>query len=420
MKKIIALLLVVVMAMMMFACGGYKDPETTEPTGTTASTDSKAPSDTTASTSKPEDPKTTESTTPSTGTTTPVVTPPEDNIDKTKTIVYLPVKHEGDIALNIINGEEVGKITSTDELAGGHFYLVDKATLAVAEDLGTARGKTGKNSIDMVGRLIGTAYKDGFKYHDYDCANFSAVTNPTKLAEGKTLGKFGTMEITKVTADSILATVDGEEDVDVTNYKWQFVYFDYEGNEIHVAKKKKTSLPVLSYNDVIKLYGHTADFFEKAKVIGNNPGAGGDFQNQILVDIQRELPVRWYERCLSAYNNILNKEDATEEEIETARANLDMAIVAYEAVVEDLMYYQDDIYWSSDVASTRLYLDVKAAEEAEKTTKLPIFDYFFDAETETYIVYITTFRYAGNMTDNKNSRVKITNPGNYDGAYTID
>ena len=272
----------------------------------------------------------------------------------------------------------------------------------------------------MVGRLIGTAYKDGFKYHDYDCANFSAVTNPTKVAEGKTLGKFGTMEITKVTADSILATVDGEENVDITNYKWQFVYFDYEGNEIHVAKKKKTSLPVLSYNDVIKLYGHTADFFEKAKVIGNNPGAGGDYQTQILIDIQRELPVRWYERCLSAYNNILNKEDATEEEIETARANLDMAIVAYEAVVEDLMYYQDDIYWSSDVASTRLYLDVKAAEEAEKTTKLPIFDYFFDAETETYIVYITTFRYAGNMTDNKNSRVKITNPGNYDGAYTID
>ena len=130
--------------------------------------------------------------------------------------------------------------------------------------------------------------------------------------------------------------------------------------------------------------------------------------------------MRWYERCLSAYNNLLNKEDATEEEIEIARGNLDMAIVAYEAVVEDLMYYQDDIYWSSDVASSKLYLDVKAAEEAEKTTKLPIFDYFFDAETETYIVYITTFRYAGNMTDNKNSRVKITNPSNYDGAYTID
>ena len=420
MKKIIALLLVVVMAMMMFACGGNKDPETTEPTGTTASTDSKAPSDTTASTSKPEDPKTTESTTPSTGTTTPVVTPPEDNIDKTKTIVYLPVKHEGDIALNIINGEEVGKITSTDELAGGHFYLVDKATLAVAEDLGTARGKTGKNSIDMVGRLIGTAYKDGFKYHDYDCANFSAVTNPTKVAEGKTLGKFGTMEITKVTADSILATVDGEENVDITNYKWQFVYFDYEGNEIHVAKKKKTSLPVLSYNDVIKLYGHTADFFEKAADLQAHAGTGGDEQFIYVYGMQKEIPMAWYARKLGDYNAIMAKEDATDEEKEAAKGALDLAIAACEMVVEDLMYYQDDIYWSSDVASTRLYLDVKAAEEAEKTTKLPIFDYFFDAETETYIVYITTFRYAGNMTDNKNSRVKITNPGNYDGAYTID
>ena len=420
MKKIIALLLVVVMAMMMFACGGNKDPETTEPTGTTASTDSKAPSDTTASTSKPEDPKTTESTTPSTGTTTPVVTPPEDNIDKTKTIVYLPVKHEGDIALNIINGEEVGKITSTDELAGGHFYLVDKATLAVAEDLGTARGKTGKNSIDMVGRLIGTAYKDGFKYHDYDCANFSAVTNPTKLAEGKTLGKFGTMEITKVTADSILATVDGEENVDITNYKWQFVYFDYYGNEIHVAKKKKNSLPVLSYNDIIKLYGHTADFFEKAADLQAHAGTGGDEQFIYVYGMQKEIPMAWYARKLGDYNAIMAKEDATDEEKEAAKGALDLAIAACEMVVEDLMYYQDDIYWSSDVASTRLYLDVKAAEEAEKTTKLPIFDYFFDAETETYIVYITTFRYAGNMTDNKNSRVKITNPGNYDGAYTID
>ena len=420
MKKIIALLLVVVMAMMMFACGGNKDPETTEPTGTTASTDSKAPSDTTASTSKPEDPKTTESTTPSTGTTTPVVTPPEDNIDKTKTIVYLPVKHEGDIALNIINGEEVGKITSTDELAGGHFYLVDKATLAVAEDLGTARGKTGKNSIDMVGRLIGTAYKDGFKYHDYDCANFSAVTNPTKVAEGKTLGKFGTMEITKVTADSILATVDGEENVDITNYKWQFVYFDYYGNEIHVAKKKKNSLPVLSYNDVIKLYGHTADFFEKAADLQAHAGTGGDEQFIYVYGMQKEIPMAWYARKLGDYNAIMAKEDATDEEKEAAKGALDLAIAACEMVVEDLMYYQDDIYWSSDVASTRLYLDVKAAEEAEKTTKLPIFDYFFDAETETYIVYITTFRYAGNMTDNKNSRVKITNPGNYDGAYTID
>ena len=420
MKKIIALLLVVVMAMMMFACGGNKDHETTEPTGTTASTDSKAPSDTTASTSKPEDPQTTESTTPSTGTTTPVVTPPEDNIDKTKTIVYLPVKHEGDIALNIINGEEVGKITSTDELAGGHFYLVDKATLAVAEDLGTARGKTGKNSIDMVGRLIGTAYKDGFKYHDYDCANFSAVTNPTKLAEGKTLGKFGTMEITKVTADSILATVDGEENVDITNYKWQFVYFDYYGNEIHVAKKKKNSLPVLSYNDVIKLYGHTADFFEKAADLQAHAGTGGDEQFIYVYGMQKEIPMAWYARKLGDYNTVMAKEDATDEEKEAAQAALDLAIAACETVVEDLMYYQDDIYWSSDVASTRLYLDVKAAEEAEKTTKLPIFDYFFDAETETYIVYITTFRYAGNMTDNKNSRVKITNPGNYDGAYTID
>lgn len=420
MKKIIALLLVVVMAMMMFACGGNKDPETTEPTGTTASTDSKAPSDTTASTSKPEDPKTTESTTPSTGTTTPVVTPPEDNIDKTKTIVYLPVKHEGDIALNIINGEEVGKITSTDELAGGHFYLVDKATLAVAEDLGTARGKTGKNSIDMVGRLIGTAWKDGFKYHDYDCANFSAVTNPTKLAEGKTLGKFGTMEITKVTADSILATVDGEENVDVTNYKWQFVYFDYEGNEIHVAKKKKNPLPVLSYNDVIKLYGHTADFFEKAADLQAHAGTGGDEQFIYVFGLQKEVPMAWYARQLGNYNSVMGKEDATDEEKDEALAALELARAGYDVVVEDLMYYQDDIYWSSDVASTRLYLDVKAAEEAEKETKLPIFDYFFDAETETYIVYITTFRYAGDMTDNKNSRVKITNPAAFDGAYTID
>ena len=63
---------------------------------------------------------------------------------------------------------------------------------------------------------------------------------------------------------------------------------------------------------------------------------------------------------------------------------------------------------------------ITSQTEAEKETKLPIFDYFFDAETETYIVYITTFRYAGDMTDNKNSRVKITNPAAFDGAYTID
>ena len=420
MKKIIALLLVVVMAMMMFACGGNKNPETTEPGGTTAQPDTTDPSGTTASTNKPDDPKTTAPTTPSTGTTTPVVNPPEDDIDRTKTIVYLPVTHEGDVALNITNGKEVGKITSTEELEGGHFYLVDKTTLAVVEDLGTARGKTGRTSIDMAGKLIASSWKDSFKYHDYDCANFSAVTNPTKLAEGKTLGKFGTMEITKVTADSILATVDGEENVDITNYKWQFVYFDYYGNEIHVAKKKKNSLPVLSYNDVIKLYGHTADFFEKAADLQAHAGTGGDEQFIYVFGLQKEVPMAWYARKLGDYNTVMAKEDATDEEKEAAKGALDLAIAACEMVVEDLMYYQDDIYWSSDVASTRLYLDVKAAEEAEKETKLPIFDYFFDAETETYIVYITTFRYAGDMTDNKNSRVKITNPAAFDGAYTID
>ena len=420
MKKIVALLLIVVMAMMMFACGGNKDPKTTDPGVTTEPSGTTESSGTTSSTNKPDNPKTTESTTPSTGTTAIVVTPPEDDIDKTKTIVYLPVTHENDIALNITNGKEVGKITSTEELEGGHFYLVDKTTLAVVEDLGTARSKTGRTSIDMAGKLIASSWKDGFKYHDYDCANFSAVTNPTKLAEGKTLGKFGTMEITKVTADSILATVDGEENVDITNYKWQFVYFDYEGNEIHVAKKKKNPLPVLSYNDVIKLYGHTADFFEKAADLQAHAGTGGDEQFIYVFGLQKEVPMAWYARQLGNYNSVMGKEDATDEEKDEALAALELARAGYDVVVEDLMYYQDDIYWSSDVASTRLYLDVKAAEEAEKETKLPIFDYFFDAETETYIVYITTFRYAGDMTDNKNSRVKITNPAAFDGAYTID
>lgn len=440
MKKIIALVLVAVMAVMMFACGNNADT-TTEPAATTEAPGStNAPQTTEAQNTTTSPTQTTSPIKTDPPATTTVVTPPDpsDNIDKTKQIVYLPVNSEAVLsgktytssveALNITTGEKVGKITieesnsSEDEspLVGGHFYLIDVSTKAVVEDLGTARGKTGQGSIDMSGILLGTTWKDSAKYYNYDNADFTNVINPTKLASGKTLGYFGTMEITNVTESTITATVDGEEGVDITNYNWKFVYFDYEGNTIKVATKAKKSQPILSYNDMIKIYGRTSAFFSNASLFYKNPGLGGDKQMEVYVSIKKELPIKWYAEKKSELDKLLASDDASEDDIAAAQDLLDDATINYEYVLEDLEYAQNDIFWSSDVANSRLWLDTVSANEREVTTKYPVFDYFYDAATETYVVYVTTFRYAGDMTSNKNSRVVMTMPSSFDGNYTIN
>lgn len=350
-------------------------------------------------------------------------------------------------------------------IPGGHFYLVDNETKAIIEDLGTTRdgtlalssddtqrggylasssqlnglGGTGTTrtvtyvatigwfvrEISQVGNTRSVTIKDNngtvaslslaqpqsknlpkwsiYQTPKFDNAAYNAGITKN-LAPNTALGSFGTMQITKVTADSIIATVNGTANVDVTKYNWKFVYFDYEGNEIKVAEKQDVSKSANSYanniknNLVLDKDAYEAGFAAfnywyipanqtKDQLLNNHLSANWSAK---VENWWKEMPILWYEICSYNYNQALI--NGTLAQIDEWTTKLEKAKVAYDEVVTNIMDAQNDIFWSSDVASSKLYMDTLVAKINGTTPYLPTFDYYYDAATQTYVVIVSSFR----------------------------
>ena len=233
-----------------------------------------------------------------------------------------------------------------------------------------------------------------FQAPTFDVSAYNAGIT-ANLAANTALGSFGTMQITKVTADSIIATVNGTANVDVTKYNWKFVYFDYEGNEISVAEKQAVSKSAMSYADVL---GQNVKDSQYDTVIDSIKGGWyRSLANAYTVawsnwvqKIWCHIPIYWYKICSYNYNQALI--NGTLAQIDEWTTKLAEAKVAYDATVENIKNDQNDIFWSADVASSKLYMDTLVAKINGTTPYLPTFDYYYDAATQTYVVIVSSFR----------------------------
>ena len=233
-----------------------------------------------------------------------------------------------------------------------------------------------------------------FQAPTFDVSAYNAGIT-ANLAANTALGSFGTMQITKVTADSIIATVNGTANVDVTKYNWKFVYFDYEGNEISVAEKQAVSKSAMSYADVL---GQNVKDSQYDSVVDSIKGGWyRSLANAYTVawsnwvqKIWCHIPIYWYKICSYNYNQALI--NGTLAQIDEWTTKLAEAKVAYDATVENIKNDQNDIFWSADVASSKLYMDTLVAKINGTTPYLPTFDYYYDAATQTYVVIVSSFR----------------------------
>lgn len=231
-----------------------------------------------------------------------------------------------------------------------------------------------------------------FQAPTFDVAAYNAGIT-ANLAANTALGSFGTMQITKVTADSIIATVNGTANVDVTKYNWKFVYFDYEGNEISVAEKQAVSKSATSYADVLGQNVADSAFEETAKAAVWYTGMANAYTigwSNWAAKVWSHIPIYWYKICSYNYNQALI--NGTLAQIDEWTTKLAEAKVAYDATVENIKDAQNDIFWSADVASSKLYMDTLVAKINGTTPYLPTFDYYYDAATQTYVVIVSSFR----------------------------
>jgi|GEM_PF-3196065 len=252
------------------------------------------------------------------------------------------------------------------------------------------RGMANKSTLYANKQVAANYYFFQAPTFDVNAYNAGITAN---LAANTALGSFGTMQITKVTADSIIATVNGTANVDVTKYNWKFVYFDYEGNEISVAEKQAVSKSATSYADVLGQNVADSAFEETAKAAVWYTGMANAYTigwSNWAAKVWSHIPIYWYKICSYNYNQALI--NGTLAQIDEWTTKLAEAKVAYDATVENIKNDQNDIFWSADVASSKLYMDTLVAKINGTTPYLPTFDYYYDAATQTYVVIVSSFR----------------------------
>lgn len=413
---------------------------------------------------------------PDAGTTTPSY-----KVDEGKAIVYLPadslttsyIATGSDIyyvsssmqAINITTGEKVGTLNyfystwnyaadyvnpsngHTVTIPAGHFYLVDTTkNNAILQDLGAVFGEVtvnrlGVGSADQYGfgrgviQLPSTNVWTNNEAHWIVKANKltykSSIMNETnyaidstKLATGTVLGQFGTMKITNVTPKSIIATVNGNANQDITNLNFKFVYFDYEGNTINEATAQTVShaLPTTMYevmfqsekagmpHDFNSYHGTFATWCEnnfgnskafyyydwtktsgianiKANVVNN--GKLDLFYNMLA----EYTPAGMLNIAVAKYNDLITS-NATISEINKAFALVELCQKNYETACEAFKNNMNDIYWTSDVQNSKLYqykITQITSGVAESAIVYPEFTYYYDYATQTYTVFINSF-----------------------------
>ncbi|MBE6653928.1 MAG: hypothetical protein E7608_00560 [Ruminococcaceae bacterium] len=366
-------------------------------------------------------------------------------------------------ALNITTGAKVGTLryyystwnhganyvhsatgTANVTIPAGHFYLIDLTNNAILQDLGPIYGtqeftrlglsKSGQSS-DEYSRgsvyVTGTGWcylhangKYDGNYWVYTANNQDytvSVMNETnynidisKLAEGTNLGYFGKMTITDVTPTSIIATVNSNTNVDITNLKFQFTYFDYEGNNFYVAEDQDVA------HDLPK---HMADAMFRAEKGGlprniSESGLYGDWaaanfpswnkyvwQRYATHNSYKALVPQWLQMTYEwmaeytpaavldyfteAYNTALVAGKSAAE-IDAAFAMVEKCKKFYAEANENFNDIMNDIYWTADVQNSKLYqykVQQITSGVAEADVVYPEFTYYYDYATETYIVF---------------------------------
>ncbi len=294
----------------------------------------------------------------------------------------------------------VGTIDGVVEIPGGTLYLIDTRSNAIIADLGKVV-TDGEETIDIGYKKDGTSMASWKKKGGMFEFDVTAIKNALSANSGvlskvssdasskyKTFeGYFGTMKITGIVDGKLVATVDGAANVDVTNYNWKFVYFDYEGNEINVATEQAVSKTAYSYADMIALAGGTT------------------LDSAVSTVAKKDTYVQADVEAAVAFANYQNKRTALEtavtsglfSAIEAAQKEFDAAKAAYDAACDKLEAAQNDIFWSSDVENSKIYqntiitLLMNNGDKSALTNTMPEFTYFYDYATETYVVYVSTF-----------------------------
>ena len=399
-------------------------------------------------------------------------------VDTTKAIVYLPassittayVKTGDDIyyvessmqALNITTGAKVGTVkyyystwnygadyvhqaTNNVTIPAGHFYLIDLTNNAILQDLGAIygtqiftrlglsyegqqSGEYSRNSVWVPGlntwaylHASGKFNGDYWVYTANNQAYNTSVMNETtytvdvsKLAEGTDIGYFGTMTITDVTPTSIIATVGANTNVDITNLKFQFVYFDYEGDNFYVAEDQDVAhdLPTAMHDVMFKaekggmpkdiasggVYGAYAEanFPSFNKYVWQRQLSNGTYGANAKIWLAKTLewmaeytPAAVLDYYTEAYNTALISGKSASE-IDAAFAMVEKCKKFYDEANAEFNDIMNDIYWTADVQNTKLYqykVQQITSGVAEADVVYPTFTYYYDYATQTYIVF---------------------------------
>lgn len=115
----------------------------------------------------------------------------------------------------------------------GSFYKVDKNGKILA-NLGSMFGT---RTVSKSNVLVGTTTYN----YTYDLAKFENNLDASF---------FGTATITGVTGGKILATVDGEKNVDITGWNVKFIYTDLDATKLFLAEDN-TNVGVAAFNEIV-------------------------------------------------------------------------------------------------------------------------------------------------------------------------
>ncbi len=366
-------------------------------------------------------------------------------------------------ALNITTGAKVGTLkyyystwnygadyvhqaSNNVTIPAGHFYLIDLSNNAILQDLGGALGTkeytrlglsaSGQTSGEysrgsvynsnngwcyLLNSASATAANNYWVYQANNQAYNVSVMNDTtytidvsKLADGTDIGYFGKMTITNVTPTSIIADVNANTNVDITNLKFQFVYFDYEGDNFYFAEDQDVAhdLPT-SMADVMfmsekggmpltiatsGIYGDWAEanFPSWNKYVWQRQTTNATYGANAKIWLAKTLewmaeytPAAVLDYYTDAYNAALTSGKSAAD-IDAAFAMVEKCKKFYDEANVKFNDAMNDIYWTADVQNSKLYqykVQQITSGVAESAIVYPTFTYYYDYATQTYFVF---------------------------------
>ena len=273
---------------------------------------------------------------------------------------------------------------------------------------------TGEVAYTYNGTQYSTSWFHAVNYKNYTTSVMNDTTytvDVSKLAEGTNIGYFGTMKITDVTPTSIIATVGANANVDITNLKFQFVYFDYEGNNYYFAEDQDVAhnLPVNMHEVMFdaEKAGHPTKVTRTKEVFGafvvnlpnfdrwfiqqsrNTKASTNGWADKIHDWMIEYCPAGMLEVVVDEYNKALTSGKSAAD-IDKAFAKVEKCQKYYNEACAEFNDAMNDIYWTADVQNSKLYqykVQQITAGTAEANVVYPTFTYYYDYATQTYIVF---------------------------------